>query len=104
MDIPDNDVLNRLADLMDADDARTGKVGIPVSYGHFLLWEALVGPGDAWDQEYARLCRTKGSSAAVAWSSGLEAQHRRLLDLAYPGGALAQPISADAVRALAAAG
>lgn len=101
MDMTDSDALHLLAKLMDEDDARTGRVGIPVSHGHFLLWEALAGPRDAWDREYAHLCRTEGSTAASAWSNRLEAQYRRLVDLVYPGGATAHSVSADTVRALA---
>lgn len=103
MNAPDSDALHHLAQLMDWDDARTGRAGIPASYGHFLLWTALAGPGDAWDREYARLCHTEGGSAASVWADRLEEQHRRLVHLVYPDGACARPVNADEVRALAAA-
>lgn len=99
--LTDAGALRRLAQLMDEDDARTGRVGIPVSYGIHLAWQALAGPGDAFDLEYVRLCRTKGSAAAVAWGRELERQYHRLTGLLYPDGCLSRSMKADEVRALA---
>ena len=102
MNLTDAEALLRLAQLMDEDDARTNKVGIPASYGHYLLREALAGSGDTWDREYARLCHTEGGAAATAWADRLEQQFRRLVELVYPGGATARAVSSADVRALAA--
>jgi len=94
-------VLRRLADLMDEDDARTGRVGIPVSYGHRLLWLALVHSFDAWDAEWVRLAHTESVNAASDWADRLEARFQRLVELVYPGGATARARSAAEIRALA---
>lgn len=99
--LTDAKALRRLAQLMDEDDARTGRVGIPISYGIYLVWQALAGPGDDFDLEYVRLCRTKGSAAAVAWGQELDRQYHRLTGLVYPDGCLSRPMKADEVRALA---
>ncbi|WP_405673131.1 hypothetical protein [Streptomyces sp. NBC_01530] len=93
--------LRRLADLMDGDDARTGKVGIPVSYGHYLVWLAVVGSYGAWEAEWVRLTRTASVEAASEWSARQETQVQRLIELVYPGGATARARSAAEVRALA---
>lgn len=97
----DSQVLLRLADLMDEDDARTGKVGIPVSYGHRLVWLAVIGSYEAWEAEWVRLTRTKSVEAANEWSARQENQVQRLIALVYPGGALARARSAAEIRALA---
>ncbi|MDQ0809840.1 hypothetical protein QFZ63_001554 [Streptomyces sp. B3I7] len=97
----DVEALRRFAQLMDEDDARTNKAGLPASYGHYLLFVALAGPGDAWDREYARLCHTEGGAAATAWAARLEQQYRRLIALVYPGGATARSMSSADVRAIA---
>lgn len=93
--------LFRLADLMDEDDARTGKVGIPVSYGHRLIWLAVIGSYEAWEAEWVRLTRTESMDAANEWSARQETQIRQLIELVYPGGATARARSAAEVRALA---
>lgn len=93
--------LLRLADLMDEDDARTGKVGIPVSYGHHLAWLAVVGSHEAWEAEWVRLARTESTAVACEWSERQEAQTRCLIELVYPGGATAVTRSADEIRAMA---
>lgn len=100
--LPDHDVLLRLADLMDADDVRTHRVGIPASYGQHLLWTALTGPGDSWSREYVRRLRAEGPEAVKTWADRLEVQQYRLIELVYPGGAIARPRSADEVRTMAA--
>lgn len=94
-------VLRRLAELMDEDDARTGKVGIPVSYGHYLLHVAVSGTSQEWDNEFVRILRTESRSAAIAWANQLEAQFQRLIQQVYPGGAVARARSAAEVRELA---
>ncbi|WP_030777169.1 hypothetical protein [Streptomyces sp. NRRL S-920] len=94
--------LNRLADLMAEDDSRTGGVGIPVSYGHRLVWLAIVGSFEAWQTEWLRLTRTESAQAANAWDDRQEALVRRLIELVYPGGATAQAKTVAEVRAMAA--
>ncbi|MEU5772621.1 hypothetical protein ABZ819_04865 [Streptomyces venezuelae] len=100
----DAEALHRLADLMDEDDARTGKVGIPVSYGHRLVWLAVVGSHEAWQAEWLRLLRTESLQAANEWSDRQEERIRHLTRLVYPGGATAQSKSAAEVRAMAEGG
>jgi hypothetical protein len=97
----DNRALHQLADLMDEDDARTGRVGIPVSYGHRLVWLAVIGSFEAWETEWVRLTRTESVDAANAWSAQQETQVQRLIELVYLGGAMARPKSAAEIRALA---
>lgn len=94
--------LHRLAHLMDEDNARTNTVGIPASYGHWLINLAVSGPCEAWDAEWVRLTRTVSRQAAIEWADRQEAQIRRLAELIYPGGATARARSAADVRALAA--
>ena len=98
----DTSTLHRLATLMDEDDARTNKVGIPVSYGHHLIWLAVIGTYEAWEAEWVRLARTKSAQAANEWSAGIEAEVRRLIELVYPGGITARPKSAQDIREMAA--
>lgn len=97
----DSTALRRAADLMDADDARTNRVGIPVSYGHHLLWLAVVKPFGDWDTEWVRLVKAQSRQAAIEWADRVEAQHQRLIELVYPGGVLAGSRSARDIRALA---
>lgn len=97
----DVNVLRQLATSMDEDDARTNKVGIPVSYGHRLLWLAVIGTYEAWETEWVRLAKTESTQAAVEWSERQEGQLQRLIELVYPGGATARPLSAEDVRAIA---
>lgn len=94
-------VLRRLATSMDEDDAHTNKVGIPVSYGHYLLWLAVIGTYEAWETEWVRLTKTQSAQAAAEWSERQEGQVQRLIEVVYPGGATARPRSAEDVRALA---
>lgn len=101
MDSSDITALRRLATLMDEDDARTNKVGIPVSYGHHLIWLAVIGTYEAWEAEWVRLTKTQSVQVANEWSAGLDAQMRRLIELVYPGGIMARPKSAQDVRAMA---
>ncbi|WP_371099846.1 hypothetical protein [Streptomyces sp. PU_AKi4] len=101
MHTSDSDVLRRLADLMDEDDARTNKVGIPVSYGHRLIWLAVIGTYEAWEAEWVRLTKTKSVQVANEWSAGIDAQVHRLIELVYPGGIMARPKSAQDIRAMA---
>ena len=101
MHASDIDALRRLATLMDEDDARTNKVGIPVSYGHHLIWLAVIGTYEAWEAEWVRLTKTESLQTANEWSEGLDAQVHRLSELVYPGGILARPKSAQDVRAMA---
>jgi hypothetical protein len=98
----DASTLHRLATLMDEDDARTNKVGIPVSYGHHLIWLAVIGTYEAWEAEWVRLAKTKSVQAANDWSAGIEAEVQRLIELVYPGGITARPQSAQGIRVLAA--
>lgn len=98
----DTSTLRRLADLMDEDDARTNKVGIPVSYGHRLIWLAVIGTYEAWEAQWVRLARTKSVQAASEWSDAIETEVQRLIELVYPGGILARPKSAQDIRAMAA--
>jgi hypothetical protein len=97
----DSRALHRLAELMDEDDARTNKVGIPVSYGHRLVWLAVIGSFEAWETEWLRLTRTESVEAVNEWSARQETQVQRLIELVYPGGAVARSKSAAEVRALA---
>lgn len=101
MNSNDSSTLRRLADLMDEDDARTNKVGIPVSYGHRLIWLAVIGTYEAWEAEWVRLAKTQSLQAAVEWSDGIEAEVQRLIELVYPGGITARPKSAQDIRAMA---
>jgi hypothetical protein len=101
MDQSDTTALRRLATSMDEDDARTNKVGIPVSYGHRLLWLAVIGTYEAWEAEWVRLAKTESPQAAIEWSERQEDQVQRLTELVYPGGATARPKSAQDVRAMA---
>lgn len=93
--------LLRLATLMDEDDARTNHVGIPVSYGHYLVSVAVSGTTEQWDAEWLRILRTQGMQYAKAWGDEQEKRTRDLIQLVYPGGATAKARSADEVRALA---
>ena len=94
-------VLRRFADLMDEDDSRTSKVGVPVSHGHYLLSQAVSGSADEWDAEWLRLAKTESRQAAIEWAEKEEAQLQRLISLVYPGGATACPKSAAEVRSMA---
>ncbi|MGW2721347.1 hypothetical protein [Streptomyces sp. NPDC001492] len=93
--------LRRLADLMDEDDARTGNVGIPVSYGHYLASVAVSGTAEEWNAEWLRLLRAQGMQAANAWADEQEQRTKALIQLVYPGGATAHAKTAAEVRALA---
>jgi hypothetical protein len=101
MNTSDITALRQAADLMDEDDTRTNKVGIPVSYGHHLLWLAVTKPYGDWDTEWVRLVRAQSREAANQWADRVEAQHQRLIELVYPGGALARSKSAQDIRAIA---
>lgn len=105
LDVPlppvEADTLRRLADLMDADDARTGNVGIPVSYGHYLVSVGVSGTCAEWDAEWLRLLRARGMQAAKAWADEQEQRTKDLIQLVYPGGATAHAKTAAEVRALA---
>ena len=98
----DSSTLLRLATMMDEDDARTNKVGIPVSYGHHLIWLAVIGTYEAWEAEWVHLAKTKSVQTANEWSAGIEAEVQRLIELVYPGGITARPKSSQDIRALAA--
>lgn len=100
---PDGDAaaLRRFADLMDEDDARTNRVGIPVSHGHYLLSQAVSGSSDEWDAEWIRIARTESRQAAIEWAGREEAQLQRLIERVYPGGATACRKSAAEVRSMA---
>ncbi|MER8220951.1 hypothetical protein ABTZ58_10225 [Streptomyces sp. NPDC094143] len=100
---PDSDAaaLRRFANLMDEDDARTSRVGIPVSHGHYLLSQAVSGSSDEWDAEWIRLTKTDSRQAAIEWAQREESQLQRLIQLVYPGGATACPKSAAEVRSMA---
>jgi len=93
--------LLRLAALMDEDNARTNHVGIPVSYGHYLVSVAVSGTTQEWDAEWLRILRTRGPQAAKAWGDEQEKRTHDLIQLVYPGGATAKARSANEVRALA---
>ncbi|WP_435595918.1 hypothetical protein [Streptomyces albogriseolus] len=86
---------------MDEDDARTDRVGIPASYGHYLLWTAVTKPYGDWDTEWVRLVKTQSRQAAKEWADRLETQFSRLIELVYPGGATAGSRSSAEVRSLA---
>jgi hypothetical protein len=101
MNTSDITALRQLADQMDEDDARTNKVGIPVSYGHHLIWRAVTKPYGDWDTEWVHLVNTQSRQAANEWAAGIEAQLQRLIELVYPGGALARSKSAQDIRAMA---
>lgn len=101
MDKNDIPALRTMADLMDEDDARTNKVGIPVSYGHYLIFLAVTKPYGDFDIEWARLAKTQSRQAANAWADKIDAQHRRLIELIYPGGAVARAKTAQEIRAMA---
>lgn len=100
--------LYRLADLMDEDNSRTASispcghpVGIPVSYGHYLVWLAVIGTYEAWETEWVRLAREESLEAAMKWGAGLEQLIRELIGLVYPGGATASPLPPERVREIA---
>ena len=98
----DTSTLLRLATLMDEDDTRTNKVGIPVSYGHYLIWLAVIGTYEAWEAEWVRLTKTQSVQAANDWSDQIETEVQRLIELVYPGGITARPKSSQDIRELAA--
>jgi hypothetical protein len=100
---PDGDAaaLRRFADLMDEDDARTNKVGVPVSCGHYLLSLAVSGSTAEWDAQWIRLANTESQQAAIEWAEAEEAQLQRMIELVYPGGATACRKSAAEVRSMA---
>ena len=108
LDVPlaaaEAETLRRLAELMDADDARTGRVGIPVSYGHYLVSVAVSGTAEEWDSEWRRILRTQGMQAAKAWADKQEKRERDLIQLVYPGGATARAKTAAEIHALAGSG
>lgn len=101
VDAETRQALLRLATLMDDDNTRTNHVGIPVSYGHYLVSIAVSGTTQEWDADWLRILRTQGMQAAKAWSDEQEKRTHALIELVYPGGATATARSAAEVRALA---
>ena len=102
VDAETRQALLRLATLMDEDNARTNHVGIPVSYGHYLVSVAVSGTTQQWDAEWLRILQAQGMQAAKDWSDEQDKREHALIDLVYPGGATAKDRSADEIRALAA--
>ncbi|MEU1088947.1 hypothetical protein ACFYPN_16140 [Streptomyces sp. NPDC005576] len=100
-------VLTTTADLLEQDDTRCielygAPVGQPVSMVDHLIWRACIGPFEEWREEWDRIYREQGASAAAAWSADQEAVRRQAFKLIFPRGIHSPAATAASVRALAA--
>jgi len=100
------DVLHTVADLMDADNARTTAmhgtpIGIPTSFIDALTNRAVYGSDPQWfARRFARIGREQGNAAVREWGNAHSALRQKAAHLIWPG-PHAPMLRPDEIRELA---